>query len=276
MALNDHIHTAHLLSSNAEQSMFEGESIHVGVVDSVLPDADRFDGSTFRIERREDFVAPDEEDTSGHGSRVFDTLQFCSPESSFSFYRVIVKDPERETGVAKRSNVVEAIDTAARDGVDILNLSLGICHAEEDGHDCGELCRIADGARLAIEEEELTIIAATGNDWNADAVTCPALVSRVIGVGGYASVCTNDLDTSGQSSQYWVDAGQLYGPFCGQRGCQSEACDAYRSHVPWENNVSFHTRLPIFWRLSFGRLGGLTGRRSNPERVMLHGSSRGG
>jgi subtilase family serine protease len=192
----------------------------------------------------ENCVATEEVDTTGHGSRVFDIVQASAPRSTFSFYRTIVKDPDSGKGVAKRSNVVDAIYEASQRGVDILNISLGVCHSEEEGHDCGELCRIADEARLAVEEDGVTIVAATGNDWNADAVACPALVTDVIGVGGYISICENDIDYSGESSQYWVNSDQMYGPFCGHRGCFSGPCEKHCKEEPWGNNVSFHNAVP--------------------------------
>lgn len=192
----------------------------------------------------ENFVATDELDTTGHGSRVFDILQAGSPGSTFSFYRTVVEDADSGNGIAKRSNVVDAIYEASRRGVDVLNLSLGVCHSEEEGHHCGELCRIADEARLAVEEDGVTIVAATGNDRNADAVTCPALMSDVIGVGGYVSVCESGMDHSGESSQYWINADETYGPFCGHRGCASGPCEDRCKEEPWDDNVSFHNAVP--------------------------------
>lgn len=213
-------------------------------MDSLYLEPGDVDRDGLRIEKGKNCVAPEEEDTTGHGTEVFDTLQFVAGNSTFSFYRVIVEGSDGD-GVAKRSNVADAIYEASQKGVDVLNISLGVCHSEEEGHHCGELCRIADEARLAIEKDDVTIVAATGNDSKADAVTCPALVSDVIGVGGYVSICENDVDCTGKSSQYWVETDQLYGPFCGQRGCHSgEECSKNRKEKLWDHNVSFHNAVP--------------------------------
>lgn len=217
--------------------------MHIGIVDSLFLEPNDLQKEELEIAEGKNCVATDEKDTTGHGSEVFDIIQYTSQNSIFSFYRTIVNKEGK--GKAKRSDVVEAIYEASQRGVDILNLSIGVCHSEEEGHHCGELCRIADEARLAIKEDNMVIVAATGNDWNADAVTCPALVSNVIGVGGYVSICQNDLDQTGESSQYWVDTDQIYGPFCGQRGCHSsQCCRTNRLEKPWDNNVSFHNAVP--------------------------------
>lgn len=53
------------------------------------------------------------------------------------------------------------------------------------------------------------------------------------------------MDRTGKSSQYWVETEQLYGPFCGQRGCSSgNRCDKNRKEKPWEHNVPFHNAVP--------------------------------
>lgn len=151
-------------------------------MDSLYVEPGDLDRDGLEIENGKNCVPSEEEDTTGHGTEVFDTLQFVAGAATFGFYRVIVEGHDGD-GVAKRSNVVDAIYEAAQKGVDVLNISLGVCHSEEEGHHCGELCRIAEEARLAIEKDGMTIVAATGNDSKADAVTCPALVSDVIGVG---------------------------------------------------------------------------------------------
>lgn len=198
----------------------------------------------FEVETSENLVSSEEKDTTGHGTSVMEYLGNCASEASFSFYRALVEDPESKKGVAKRGNIIKAIMRACEDGVDILNLSLGVCHSEEEGHDCGGLCRIADEARLAVEEDDLIIVAAAGNSSNAEAVTCPALVREVIGVGGYLSRCENEIDKEGNSSQYWAEEDEVYGPFCGYRGCIGASCQNYRCEQPWEGNASFHNAVP--------------------------------
>ena len=157
---------------------------------------------------------------------------------------MLAQDSEKGSGVAKRSNVVDAIYDASEQGVDILNASLGVCHSEEDGHDCGGLCRIGDEARLATKETGMTIVAAAGNNDHADAMTCPALSESVIGVGGYVANCTGEVDREGKSSQYWLNKEELVGPFCGMQGYKNGACQKYCAEEPWEGNVSYHNAVP--------------------------------
>lgn len=219
--------------------------MHIGIVDSLLPESsEEFDDLRIKMDSTKNYVQPKEKDTTGHGTKVFDLLQFCAPESSFSFYRTIVEDPETKRGVAKRGNVVDAIYDAAQAGVDILNASIGVCHTDESGHDCGGACRIADEARMAINEDDLIIVAAIGNDRHAAAVTCPALVDGVIGVGGYVSRCMESVEIDEKSSQYWSNNDVLYGPFCGQRTCVNGNCDENRIEKPWDGNASTHNATP--------------------------------
>ena len=109
-------------------------------------------------------------DTTGHGGDVFETLGYFAPDAKFNLYRIIA-----ENGRTRRGDLVQAIADASRHGIDFLNVSVGIAHHEEDDYDCGGHCRVADEARLAIEEG-LTVVGAAGNRRRDDplAVNCPA------------------------------------------------------------------------------------------------------
>lgn len=231
---------------DVEQSRNDGNFVRVGIADSIyeLPSDSRV-ADQYKINCRENYVASQAPDTTGHGTGVFDYVSAVAPKAMYNFYRVIAEDPETGRGEAKRSNVVRAIAAAVEHGVDVLNLSLGVCHHEEDGYDCGGACRIGDEARWAIEEHDVTIVAAVGNEETADAVTCPGLLDEVIGVGGFVSLCTNDVVDCNECSQYWLHTDELYGPFCGQRGCSGErACKTERREVPWEGNAPFANAEP--------------------------------
>lgn len=226
---------------DVRQSRNDGNFVRVGVADSIyqLPSESEI-ASRYKVNRRENYVASEESDTTGHGTAVFDHVSAVASEAVYNFYRIIAEDPDTGRGRAKRSNVVRAIAAAVEHGIDVLNLSLGVCHDEEDGYDCGGKCRIGDEARWAIEERDLTIVAAVGNAPTADAVTCPGLVDEVIGVGGFVSLCTNDVADCADCSQYWVHDDELYGPFCGQRGCvDGETCERRRKEVLWRGNAPF-------------------------------------
>ncbi|WP_135823521.1 S8/S53 family peptidase [Halorussus ruber] len=224
-----------------ERSRNDGNFVRVGIADSIyqLPTESDVD-SQYKINRRENYVASEKPDTTGHGTAVFDYATATSPKAVYNFYRVIAEEPDTGHGKAKRSNVVRAIAAAVEHGVDVLNLSLGVCHHEEDGYDCGGHCRIGDEARWAVEEHDVTIVTAIGNEKTADAVTCPGLLDEVIGVGGLISLCTNDVSDSTEGSQYWIHGDELYGPFCGQRKCENgQDCEDNRKDVPWDGNAPF-------------------------------------
>lgn len=197
--------------------------------------------SAYAINNRENYIRSNEADTTGHGEDVLELLGYFAPRAEFNLYRVIAAD-----GTAKRGNLVDAIGDASAHGVDLLNLSIGVFHGEEEDHDCGGMCRVADETRLAIEDG-VTVLTATGNRKRDDplAVHCPALTDEAIGVGGFVSRCRTDLIETEQSGQYWVRNDEVRGPFCGQRGCSpDQACEDNRYEYPWRGNVSFHNAEP--------------------------------
>lgn len=229
-----------------ERSQNDGNSIRVGIADSIykLPTESEI-GSQYKINHRENYVASEKPDTTGHGTAVFDYASAVAPKAIYNFYRVIAEDRRTGRGKAKRSNVVRAIAAAVEHGIDVLNLSLGVCHDAGDGYDCGGQCRIGAEAKWAIEEHDITIVAAVGNEKTVDAVTCPGLLDEVIGVGGFISLCSNEISDSMEDSQYWIHNNKLYGPFCGQRGCQDgQDCTVNKKEVPWDGNAPFVNAKP--------------------------------
>lgn len=193
------------------------------------------------VNRRENYIATDVDDTTGHGSDILETLGYFAPAAEFNLYRVTAHIEE-----AKRSNLADAIADAGRHGMDLLNLSIGLFHADTDGHHCGGNCTVATETRETIEAGT-TVVAATGNrsEEETKATYCPALRDDTISVGGFVSRCTSDIRERPDSGQYWIRTDTVTGPFCGHQGCDSsESCDEHRFEHPWRGNVSFHNAIP--------------------------------
>lgn len=149
-----------------------------------------------------------------------------------------------EEPVANPSDVIDAVTDAGDEGVDILNLSLGL------PHECGGLCSLSREIELVADVDDVTIFAATGNDDSGKrvGVHCPAMLDAVIGVGGYAPYCRHKPTTDGEASQWWLqddEEEKVVGPFCGQTGCAGNSeCEDYREETLWGGNVSFHNTAP--------------------------------
>jgi hypothetical protein len=193
---------------------------------------------------RDDYIDQDQADPANHGIAVFDIISSCAPKSSFSTYQVIDAQ-ETEDGLkhgGNRGDVIQAINDAAGDGVDLLNLSIGIAH------ECNGLCSLSRETELAVNVDEVCAISATGNyeeGLDRPGVNCPALLDDVIGVGGYMPRCSADLARTADSGQWWLENGSLIGPFCGQEGCcPGNSCEDHRKEVLWDGNVSFHNAAP--------------------------------
>lgn len=109
-----------------------------------------------------------------HGARTHDKL-FCH-----------MKVASEEQGYWS-SNVREAIEHAARNDVEVLNMSFG---SFEDKYCpsryCDELKSYAAAGYVAV--------AATGNDGKTDGANHPACSAWTIGVGGIGSSCSNSAD----------------------------------------------------------------------------------
>nr|WP_281177905.1 S8 family serine peptidase [Halalkalicoccus paucihalophilus] len=187
------------------------------------------------MNRKENYIYTTEP-TTQHGTDVLELIGYTAPNAVYSLYRVIA-----ETNTARRGDFVAAIGDASTHNIDLLNLSVGVWHTEEENHDCGGHCRIADEVRLATENG-MTIIAATGNQSKTEekATHCPALLEETIGVGGFVSLCTAELNRSPDSRQYWIEGRGIQGPFCGQRDCYTgNSCSEYQLEKPWPGNVAF-------------------------------------
>nr|WP_256534000.1 S8 family serine peptidase [Halovivax cerinus] len=186
-------------------------------------------------------MADDEADTTGHGSDVLEILGYFAPRATFEVYRVIARN-----GRTRRSSLAQAIADAADDGVDVLNLSVGLYHSHEPANTCNGNCTVATESKYAAKNGT-TIVAAAGNrdGESVKGVYCPAVNDSAIGVGGLVSRCRSNVVDTPESGQYWIRNPTVEGPFCGQRGCDvSASCQENRLEQPWRGNVSFHNGEP--------------------------------
>lgn len=149
---------------------------------------------------------------------------------------------ESRNSRGRRRDFIQAVVDAGAAGVDILNLSVGI------SRNCSGTCSLCREIELTVSEDDVCVIAATGNKNSPSAkngVVCPAPLDSVLGVGGYLPQCGNELIRTDDSQQWWIENGSLYGPYCGQRGCGPDStCEEYRNEIEWPGNVSFHNAAP--------------------------------
>lgn len=235
-----------------------GAFVRVGIADSVYEVPDRVRVGA-EVNRTRNYVASDDDLTNRHGADVLDIVHHLSTESVFNFYRVTV-----ENGTFKSSNLLRALDDARRHGVAVLNLSLGVAHA-----DCGGRCRVCDAARR-IAEDGVFVVAAAGNrlaDEN-DTVRCPARTEGVLSVGASVTRCTASVETERPPGSYWVDHADEFlaetpnehvysdEPFCGKRGCSPDhRCSANRTERVAAVTVSERDEIDVLAPGHFPREG---------------------
>ncbi|MFC6888185.1 S8 family serine peptidase [Halorubrum trueperi] len=160
----------------------EGEGIRIGIADSLAYPPHKEESVA---EYSRDWYSGASRDPLGHGTEVYELLEHYVPGADFHFYRII-GGYSREKRLL--SNLVEAIDTAASHGVDVLTISSGAVLSSRP-HSVSAM-----ETRDAIDRG-LTIVSSIGNYLSnrVDSITFPAQVSRVIGVGGYEPLCTGTL-----------------------------------------------------------------------------------
>lgn len=155
----------------------QGEGVVVAVVDTgVSANEDGF----FKLLQGRDFVDDDNtpDDLNGHGSHVAGTIGQASnngigtagvaPKVSILPVRVLDAN-----GSGDNTNVAEGIIWAVDNGANIINLSLGSSANSET---------VADAVAYAYENN-VTVIAATGNDGFTDFIGYPAALPTPIAVG---------------------------------------------------------------------------------------------
>lgn len=169
----------HLQNLNVPQAwqVTMGEGVVVAVVDTgVSENEDGF----FKLLRGRDFVDNDNDptDLNGHGSHVAGTIAQASnngkgvagvaPKVAILPVRVLDAN-----GSGDNNGVAEGIIWAVDNGANIINLSLG-SHEESE--------TVSDAVAYAYENN-VTVVAATGNDGFTDFIGFPAALPTAIAVG---------------------------------------------------------------------------------------------
>lgn len=116
-------------------------------------------------------------DSTGHGTRVAGILDATAPKSDLYIYKVL-----DENEVGDLSDIIEGLQYAIYDGVDIITMSLGV--DSENG------CAVSNGyvniLKSAIQTANdfgITVVAAGGNN-NSRNVAIPACFDNTIAIGG--------------------------------------------------------------------------------------------
>ncbi|MEQ1569756.1 MAG: S8 family serine peptidase [Myxococcota bacterium] len=169
----------HMQALNVDQAwkITQGQGVVVAVVDTGVSAND--DGF-FKLLRGKDFVDGDSnpQDENGHGSHVAGTIGQASnngigtvgvaPKVSILPVRVLDAN-----GSGDNTGVAQGIIWAVDNGANIINLSLGSPVSSE---------AVADAVAYAYEND-VTVVAATGNDGFTDFIGFPAALDTPIAVG---------------------------------------------------------------------------------------------
>jgi hypothetical protein len=222
-----------------------GDSVSVGVVDSVYEPPEQLEQKVSIVRNRELFQH-DRGDTTGHGNQVLNILANLSPNSEFYLYRVVQPNAR-----LRERHLINAIGWAhTEDEVDVINISLGNDHSEDGNGECGRWrtpCRVNHAAEQAIDDG-ITVVAAAGNADQYDSVCCPSLFDRAISVGGFISECTCNPDIGNTPGGItfppksgWIPGGQQDTIYCTGQDCSplpEHSCDAARRVRNWSGNVN--------------------------------------
>jgi subtilisin family serine protease len=130
------------------------------------------------------------DDQAGHGAFIAGIIRQHAPGA-----RVRVVKALDTQGITDEVAVARAIERAARDGADVINLSLG-------GYTEDDRAPLAIVAALSRLPRSIAVIAAAGN-LASTRVTWPAALKRVVSVG---AVDDDGTPASFTNSGWWVDA----------------------------------------------------------------------
>lgn len=189
--------------------------------------------SRYSIAEPREYTEVSVRDPTDHGTWVFGSMAPFARGATFRFYRLL-------GGADKRgADLLEPIEDAAEDGVDLLNVSAGYSHPPDGGF------VVRRALRLEGERRGLTAVAAAGNrgDDPTERVNYPARFDEAVSVGGFVSRCRGTVDDPGSDRRIWVDTSdrpgfpERQGSLCNQEGCDStRGCDSqYESW--WDRNV---------------------------------------
>lgn len=209
------------------------------------------DDSGYTVDDSENYVASDERDTTGHGTKILTTINTFAPRSRYKLYRLIAGD-----GEFRPSNFLRAMDDVRDDDIDVVNISAGKYHES-----CGGRCRLCAAVEGVVRAGS-TVVAGAGNRKGSRklGVFCPARSSDSIAVGMSETLCNatppkrDELhrtpNTTKPPGAYWgtVDPDRPYYPsdaYCSHRGCSPfDSCRANRQVIYWDGNVEWNDYLP--------------------------------
>jgi len=186
-------------------------------------------------------------ENNSHGELVYQILKRFAPKATYYFYKIRGEDQDKHLRPLK-----EAVDKAVINDVDVVNISAGNYSSS-----CNGSCPICRTVKKLLEND-ITVVCSAGNrskgSDEVERVKCPAIVDRVISVGGVSCVCPNDFERNGlypdppiDSGPYWIekdpemdynakwDESQNY---CGFNKCVNEKyCDFENEFEWWSGNV---------------------------------------
>lgn len=204
----------------------------------------------------ENYVQSVKPDThpSDHGAVVTDIASSFAPGGTLKPYRVVrdLSKIRKKQKLIPNGKILNALQDAASDNTDLVNLSIGVLHDNEPGRTCGGYCPFALDIKNIVTSNELPLVVAAGNAGQDDPkdIHCPAMLNQTIAVGGMISVCRKDPIDTKSAGHCWTrpnpaDPYNIRGPLCGQRGCGNGAsCDDHCFEYQWSGNVSFRHTTP--------------------------------
>lgn len=233
----------------------DGGEVDVAVVDSVYDPGGQFRenqsvGLQVKppwVETKENYQPVNAEASCSHGLNVAEILVNYSVNAQYHFMTAV-----RSTGDVDDKEVLFALGTVLenKDRIDIVNISAGLYHAEDEDKDCtvrNPACSVCEMANSVIDAG-IPIVAGAGKKGDDKGLCCPSTATDVIASGGAVAECTADVRSSGWQSDgserppnaVWIrhpDENGWPGNYCSQRGCYpGENCSDNRVISPWSNN----------------------------------------
>lgn len=207
--------------------------VSVGIVDSTLDPPDDLSIDVRRSnDCRPEAVGTTDDSAAAHGKTVTRIVAAAAPDAAYSLYRAVdgVDAGGGEYGVG---DLLPAIHAAVADGVDVLNVSVGV-----DSRYGGQFSyeRAVEDAT----EQGTTLVAAAGNEGSANRVCYPALAEGAISVAGCVVRCDRPVGDHVRDARLWLGDPRAHdGPYCSRRGCSSRTdCHSdHRSVGWWVGNV---------------------------------------
>jgi len=242
--VQSYIDDAHAACVDIPDGLRDGEGVHIGIIDSAcrLPDHLITD-TTVHHGDGHSFIDEEIDDTTRHGTAVFQRVKAFAPNAEYSIYQAVKKNRHLDLGAYS-----DAITQAIADNIDIINLSVGAPwrHPVHLNPAVKETQRLTD--------QGIAVVAAAGNHFprrydERPPVHCPSAAPEVISVGSLVVRCPkrpgDESATSPEGPYYWLVADPGYeaplspdnGVYCGERGCTGgNGCSEHRRPHPWDFN----------------------------------------